>query len=142
MPTNKRLTDEYAESINQRYYKAIDELEDLCCGKNRVTSRKTMGHEWRMSIPADRRNDSDLIIGESLHDIYALLSDREAMAAENEALREAVKALADFDLYIDRVDEWACHHCAGESRNSNSDNFEHAADCPLSSPIVRQVAGR
>lgn len=54
------------EAIRQRHAKASDELSSMCKGAMRG------GHNFHMSIPV-HRNDSDILIGDALNDIPALL---------------------------------------------------------------------
>lgn len=79
----EKADDEYAramtgldldlDAVKARADRAGDEVDRLC------EPRKT---EWRMSIPANPDRDSDLIIGDSLADIPALIAEVRRLRAE------------------------------------------------------------
>lgn len=49
------------DTLAQRISAALDEVESLCMGEYR-----SGGHAWRMSVPADKSRDSDLILAGGL----------------------------------------------------------------------------
>lgn len=71
------LTDEQLAEIEARR-KAASEMVSALCERKR---------QWVMSIPARRDYDPDLVIGDSLQDIPALLAEVRRLREENELLR-------------------------------------------------------
>lgn len=71
------MTPEQRAGIEARQQAAWDEVTDLCSGK----------HRWTMRVPAEEDRDSDLVIGNALRDIHALLA---ALAEAEQLLAESV----------------------------------------------------
>ena len=80
----------------ERCERAKREVYALAAGPRHHTNDGELGHEWRMSIPARRDEDSDLVIGVALDDNEAALETIAALRAELEIERRAVERLAKF----------------------------------------------